>query len=64
MHNLGDANPLMALVEFSTAFDPQTLADVIQKLEVIEAGMIASLADDEADEAAAIETYNNLRGMM
>jgi len=29
---IGDTNPLLSLVEFSTAFDPQTLSDVIAKL--------------------------------
>lgn len=54
----------MALVEFSSAFDPSTLETVIQKMQAIEAGMQVALADDVQDEADAIETYNSLRGTL
>jgi len=64
IHALGDSNPIMALVEFSSAFDPETLQSVIVKMQALEAGMRASIQDDQEDEAAAIETYNMLRGTL
>jgi hypothetical protein len=32
MKKIGHSNPLLSLVEFSTTFDPETLATVISKL--------------------------------
>jgi len=61
IHELGDSNPILSLVEFSSAFDPATLDSVIQKLQAIEAGMRTSILDDAEDEANAIMTYNGLR---
>ena len=55
---LGNSNPILALAEFSTAFDPATLQQVIEKMQAIEAGMRASIQDDQVDEANAVTAYN------
>ena len=64
MKKIGHSNPLLSLVEFSTTFDPETLATVISKLKAIRENVAASAADDEEDERRAVQTYNSLRGGM
>ena len=46
MKKIGNTNPLLSLVEFSTTFDPETLADVIGKLEKIRSNVLNSMSDD------------------
>jgi hypothetical protein len=55
---IGDTNPLLSLVEFSTAFDPETLQDVITKLETIKQNVEASKVDDQRDEQASEAMFN------
>jgi hypothetical protein len=64
MKKIGHSNPLLSLVEFSTTFDPETLATVITKLRAIRENVAASGVDDEEDERRAISAYNALRGGM
>jgi hypothetical protein len=64
MKKIGHSNPLLSLVEFSTTFDPETLATVISKLQAIRENVAASAADDEDDERRAVQAYNALRGGM
>jgi len=64
MKKIGHSNPLLSLVEFSTTFDPETLATVITKLRAIRENVAASAADDEDDERKAVQSYNGLRGGM
>jgi hypothetical protein len=49
MKKIGNTNPLLSLVEFSTTFDEATLADVIEKLIAIRAHCVGSMEDDAAD---------------
>ena len=49
MKKIGNTNPLLSLVEFSTTFDEATLTDVIGKLKVIRAHCVGSMEDDAAD---------------
>ena len=64
MQKLGNSNPLLSLVEFSTAFDPETLQSVIDKLEAIRASVAASGNDDEEDERVAVAQFGVLRSGM
>ena len=64
MKKIGHSNPLLSLVEFSTTFDPETLATVITKLVAIRENVAASGADDSEDERRAVAAYNALRGGM
>jgi len=49
MKAIGNTNPLLSLVEFSTTFDEATLVDVIEKLEAIRTHVEGSMVDDAAD---------------
>ena len=64
MKKLGNSNPLLSLVEFSTAFDPETLQAVISKLEEIRASVAMSGNDDEDDERVAKAQFTTLRSGM
>ncbi len=55
---IGSTNPLLSLVEFSTAFDPQTLASVIAKLETIRLNCDESKKDDQRDEQKSEALFN------
>jgi len=61
MKKIGHSNPLLSLVEFSTTFDPETLATVIEKLAAIRLNVFDSAADDEEAQSAKRERARNLR---
>lgn len=49
MKAIGNTNPLLSLVEFSTMFDTETLNTLISKLEAIRANVLRSMEDDHND---------------
>jgi chromosome segregation ATPase len=53
-------NPLLALMELSTTFNPATLNTVISKLNAIKEKMAASVADDLEDQKLASAYFQRL----
>lgn len=60
MKRIPKSNPIQALVQLSTKFDPERLQEVIDKLSAIEAAIQASYVEDSNGEAADKQRYTAL----
>lgn len=57
---IGTTNPIQALVEVASTFDPAALENVINKLKEIRESLAKSLKDDQDAQEKAAENYDRL----
>jgi hypothetical protein len=55
---LGHSHPIAVLVAMTAKFDVPTVQRIIEKLENIREGVIASMTDDDAHEVEAVASFN------